>query len=138
MNADVIVTATNTCTPLFDGKLVKPGCHINGVGSFTPQMKEIDDALVQRCEVLIDTPEAIDVGDLSWLKDNLTVPNNTGMIGDALSGNFEFGKLKNDNNAPQIDCTFFKSCGTAIQDVVSAQYVSNLALKKSIGQSIEM
>lgn len=32
-NADVIVTATNTCVPLFDGKLVKPGCHINGVGS---------------------------------------------------------------------------------------------------------
>ena len=32
-NADVIVAATNTCVPLFDGKLVKPGCHINGVGS---------------------------------------------------------------------------------------------------------
>jgi ornithine cyclodeaminase len=32
-NADIIVTATNTCIPLFDGKLVKPGCHINGVGS---------------------------------------------------------------------------------------------------------
>jgi ornithine cyclodeaminase len=31
--ADVIVTATNSCVPLFDGKLVKPGCHINGVGS---------------------------------------------------------------------------------------------------------
>lgn len=31
--ADVLVTATNTCTPLFDGKLVKPGCHVNGVGS---------------------------------------------------------------------------------------------------------
>jgi ornithine cyclodeaminase len=31
--ADVMVTATNSCVPLFDGKLVKPGCHINGVGS---------------------------------------------------------------------------------------------------------
>ena len=32
-NADVIVTATNTCVPLFNGGWVKPGCHINGVGS---------------------------------------------------------------------------------------------------------
>jgi len=31
--ADVIVTATNTCVPLFSGNWVKPGCHINGVGS---------------------------------------------------------------------------------------------------------
>lgn len=102
-------------------------------------MKEVDDILVQRCEVLIDTPEAIDVGDLSWLKDNLDkVPNNTGMIGDALSGSFEFGKLRNYTNASKIDCTFFKSCGTAIQDVVSAQYISDLALTKGIGQNIEM
>lgn len=32
-NADIIVTCTNTCEPLFDGQHVKPGCHINGVGS---------------------------------------------------------------------------------------------------------
>ena len=31
--ADIIATTTNTCLPLFDSKLVKPGCHINGVGS---------------------------------------------------------------------------------------------------------
>ena len=102
-------------------------------------MKEVDDALVQRCEVLIDTPEAMDVGDLSWLKANLNeVPNNTGMIGDALSGNFQFGKLRDDINTTQIDCTLFKSCGTAIQDVVSAQYVSDVAAAKGIGQNIEM
>ena len=31
--ADIIATTTNTCVHLFDGKLVKPGCHVNGVGS---------------------------------------------------------------------------------------------------------
>lgn len=101
-------------------------------------MKEVDDTLVQRCEVLIDTPEAMDVGDLSWLNSRIgSAPNNTGMIGDALSGNFLFGKLR-DDDTEQIDCTFFKSCGTAIQDVVSAQYVSDLASAKGIGTSVEM
>jgi len=102
-------------------------------------MKEVDDTLVQRCEVIIDTPEALDVGDLSWLKANMTkVPNYAGLIGDALSSNFDFGKLRDDPGTPQIDCTFFKSCGTAIQDVVSAQYVSDQALAMKIGKNVEM
>ena len=102
-------------------------------------MKEVDDALVKRSEVLIDTPEAIDVGDLSWLKSNESKePNITGLIGDALTDRFEFGKLRDDPDMSHIDCTFFKSCGTAIQDVVSAQYISNLALTKGIGKNIQM
>lgn len=101
-------------------------------------MKEVDDTLVQRCEVIIDTPEALDVGDLSWLKANMTKPKNAGLIGDALSSNFDFGKLRDDPGTPQIDCTFFKSCGTAIQDVVSAQYVSDQALAMKIGKNVEM
>ncbi|KAL7519054.1 hypothetical protein ACHAWX_003847 [Stephanocyclus meneghinianus] len=137
--ADVIVTATNTCVPLFSGNWVKPGCHINGVGSFTPQMKEVDDALVQRCEVLIDTSEALDVGDLSYLKsiDENRVSNNIGLIGDALIGNVKVGKLRDDPTF-QIDCTFYKSVGTAIQDVVSAQYVSKMATLNGMGTSIEI
>lgn len=134
--ADVIVTATNTCEPLFSGNWPKPGCHINGVGSYTPLMKEIDDSLVIRSEVLIDTKEALDVGDLSALRndDGTTKQNFTGLIGDALTSNIEFGK-RGDNN---IDCTFFKSVGTAIQDVVTAQFVYDYATKEGIGTTIEM
>lgn len=58
-SADIICTTTNTGTPLFKGEWVRPGCHINGVGSYTPQMKEIDEIAVNRCEVLIDTKEAL-------------------------------------------------------------------------------
>ena len=134
--ADVIATATNTCKPLFSGDWPKPGCHINGVGSYTPLMKEIDDALVKRCEVLIDTKEALDVGDLSSLRndDGTTNQNLSGLIGDALVGNVEFGKRR-DNN---FDCTFFKSVGTAIQDVVTAQFVYDYARKEGIGTSFDM
>eukprot|EP00984_Skeletonema_dohrnii_P036751 scaffold38082_cov155-Skeletonema_dohrnii-CCMP3373.AAC.1 len=132
--ADVIATATNTCEPLFSGDWPKPGCHINGVGSYTPLMKEIDDALVNRCEVLIDTKEALDVGDLSTLTndDGTTKHNFSGLIGDALVENIKFGKHNN------VDCTFFKSVGTAIQDVVTAQFVYDYAKKEGIGTTIDM
>lgn len=135
--ADIIVTATNTSTPLFCGEWPKSGCHINGVGSYTPLMKEIDDALVTRCEVLIDTKEATDVGDLSSLRntdDGKRTQNYVGLIGDALVGNVEFGKHRNS----QLDCTMFKSVGTAIQDVVTAQFVYEYARKKDIGTTFEM
>lgn len=134
--ADVIVTATNTCEPLFPGDWPKPGCHINGVGSYTPLMREIDDTLVTRSEVLIDTKEALDVGDLTALRNNdgTKKQNFTGLIGDALSSNIEFGKRRVNN----VDCTFFKSVGTAIQDVVTAQFVYDYATKEGIGTTIDM
>ena len=134
-SADVIATTTNTCTPLFRGKLPKPGCHINGVGSYTPNMEEVDDDLIKRCEVLIDTKEALDVGDLSCLNGDRETPNNlTGLIGDALVGNIQFGKRTDD----KVDCTFFKSVGTAIQDVVSANVAAESARENNVGVNVEM
>ena len=137
--ADIITTTTNTCIPLFRGELLKPGCHINGIGSYTPLMREVDDVLVSRCEVIIDTKEAMDVGDLSSLRNqDEKVPSNyIGLIGDAIVGNIEIGKQRDDPNS-KIDCTFFKSSGTAIQDVVSAQYACNYAVKNNVGKNIEM
>lgn len=134
--ADVIVTATNTCEPLFRGEWPKHGCHIIGIGSYTPLMREIDDTLVKRCEVLIDTKEALEVGDLKSLRnaDGTTSQNFVGLIGDALVGNVKFGMQRSDN----VDCTFFKSVGTAIQDVVTAQFVFEYASKERIGTNLDM
>lgn len=135
-NADIICTTTNTCTPLFCGELLKPGCHINGVGSYTPSMQEIDDATVQRSEILIDTIEALDVGDLSSLKtgsDKLN-SNVVGLIGDALVGNVKFGTRVDD----RIDCTFYKSVGTAIMDVFSAHVAVQNAKLLNVGVKVDM
>jgi len=130
-DADVICTTTNTGTPLFKGEFLKPGCHINGVGSYTPQMVEIDDVAVKRCEVLIDTKEALHVGDLTYLTEQSL--NFCGLIGDALEKNIVFGKQRDDT-----DCTFFKSVGTSIQDVISANVVVEYAIKNNIGTRVEM
>ncbi|KAF9948958.1 hypothetical protein BGZ72_009173 [Mortierella alpina] len=52
--ADIICTCTNTREPLFQGEWVKPGAHINMVGSFTPEMHEVDQVLIQRALTLVD------------------------------------------------------------------------------------
>jgi hypothetical protein len=40
--SSLIITATNSSTPLFDGADIKPHTHITGVGSYTPSMQEVD------------------------------------------------------------------------------------------------
>ena len=136
-SADIVATTTNTSTSLFRGEWLKAGCHINAVGSYTSLTREVDDELVKRSEILIDTQEALYVGDLSYLKENRDAMNCIGLIGDAIVGNISFGKLR-DGTDGSIDCTFYKSVGTAIQDVVSAQYVYDNALKIGIGVKVEM
>ncbi|KAL3816201.1 hypothetical protein ACHAXA_007319 [Cyclostephanos tholiformis] len=134
--SDIICATTNTRTPLFHGEWLKPGTHINGVGSYTPLMQEIDDATVRRSEVLIDTKEALDVGDLFCLKHEEAElqTNFAGLIGDAIVGNIDFGKRK---DGP-IDCTFYKSVGTAIMDLFSAHVAVKNARKNKIGVEVDM
>jgi len=137
-DADIIATTTNACNPLFPGEWPKQGCHINGVGSYTPLMSEVDDELVKRCEVIIDTKEALEVGDLSCMKGDDAHQNCIGLIGDIISGDLVVGKRRDDPNESKIDCTFYKSVGTAIQDVFSAQAAYEYAFEHNIGRSVEM
>src|SRR5690606_30301129 len=53
--ADVVVAATSSADPVFDGRDVEPGTHVNGVGSYTPAMREVDAALVERALVVVDS-----------------------------------------------------------------------------------
>ena len=64
--ADVICLCTNSSEPLFDAGWLKEGAHINGVGSFTPYMQEVDAGTVGRCDkVVLDSFEALPVGDIA-------------------------------------------------------------------------
>ncbi|KAL7464700.1 hypothetical protein ACHAXS_005034 [Conticribra weissflogii] len=137
-DADIIATTTNTCHPLFPGEWPKQGCHINGVGSYTPLMSEVDDKLVKRCEVIIDTKEALDVGDLTCMKGDDAPQNFVGLIGDIISGDLVVGKRRDNPNDSEIDCTFYKSVGTAIQDVFSAQAAYENAIQNRVGLSVDM
>jgi ornithine cyclodeaminase len=119
---------------VFDGRDLKPGAHVNGVGSFTPQMQEIDRETVRRALVVVDSREAAleEAGDL-------IVPLNEGEITPdhihAELGEIVAGQKPGRTSAEQI--TFFKSVGVAAQDAAAAQIVLRNGLAHNLGTSLE-
>jgi ornithine cyclodeaminase len=122
--ADVITAATTTATPVFNGRDVQPGTHINGVGSYTPEMQEIDSITVQRARVVVDSRDAAlkEAGDL-------IIPLREGLIrGEHVDT--ELGEIVNGTKPgrkSETEITFFKSVGVAVQDVAVARRVLQAA-----------
>lgn len=133
--ADVICTATSSHTPVFRDQDLRPGTHINGVGSFTPEMQEVPTATVQRSVIVVDEmePALEEAGDL-------IIPLRSGDItrGDLSR---ELGQLVNGDVAGRTDAadvTFFKSVGNAVQDVVVARSAYDAAVTSNIGQRVTL
>lgn len=133
--ADIICTATTSSTPVFDGELVQAGTHINGVGSFTPHMQELDLATVQRSLVVVDSREAVweEAGDLIIPLQNGDIEKEhvTAELGEIIAGKHP-GRTRTD----QI--TFFKSVGVAVQDAAAANIVLRNALAQRLGTIISL
>jgi ornithine cyclodeaminase/alanine dehydrogenase-like protein (mu-crystallin family) len=126
--ADIVLAATTTKTPLFDGNDLKPGTHVTGVGSFTPEMQEIDARTIARARVVVDQREAAraEAGDIIIGKADI----------DAEIGEIVNGDKPGRQNDEEI--TFFKSVGLAVQDAVTAAAVLKAAQEKNLGTIIDM
>jgi len=121
--ADIVSCATLSTTPLIQGKWLKKGAHLDLVGSFTPAMREADDAALARARLYVDTRAAMqESGDmLGPLKSGAILPE--AVLGD-LSGLCR-GKVKGrgSGRAGASRITLFKSVGTAIEDLAAAMLV---------------
>lgn len=127
--ADCVATTTNTITPLWeDGSILKKGCLITGIGSYTPKMQEVPESAVNLSHVIIDTPEAINVGDLKHLEGFESHPIT--LAGHAFADPSSVGKT--------TDYIFYKAVGTAIQDIFTARNVAERAKALGIGQEVDM
>lgn len=121
--ADVISCATTSHAPIIQGNWLKPGTHLDLVGGFRPDMREVDDAAVGRSRIAVDTYS----GALSEAGD-LTQPIKNGIINreNILA---ELSELCADKKIPALipgrDITLFKSVGTAIEDLCAAELVWN-------------
>ncbi|HFC12032.1 MAG TPA: ornithine cyclodeaminase family protein, partial [Anaerolineae bacterium] len=64
--ADIVYSATTAAQPTFDGRDLQAGAHVIGVGSYTPQMQEVDAVTLRRALVVVDSREAVlaEAGDL--------------------------------------------------------------------------
>ena len=133
LEADIICTASTATTPLFSGNALRPGTHINGVGSHSPGARELDTDTIKRAKVIADQKSAclVEAGDIM-------IPIEEGSIGeDHISA--ELGEVvagMKPGRESDTEITLFKSVGLALQDVSTATAVYHAAREKGIGQEV--
>lgn len=120
LEADIVCTTTPSSSPLFETDEIKPGCHLNVVGSHQPSFREVPTGLVARSKIIVDKREACEqeAGDLiipvqegSWSFEHLH-----GELGQVVSGDIIARESEN-------EITLFKSVGNAIQDHAMAHLI---------------
>jgi thiomorpholine-carboxylate dehydrogenase len=108
--ADVIVTATNALQPILNGEWLKPGAHVNAVGSPRPNWRELDDRTMANILVVDSRAAAFqESGDVI-----LSGAEIYAEAGEVFAGAKEVSPL---------ETTVFKSVGLAIEDVATAKLV---------------
>ena len=133
--ADIVVTSTTSATPVVLGSWLAAGTHINAIGANFPQKRELDDDAVRRADVIaVDSREQakMEAGDLIDVfgKDPVrweAVRELAEIVGGDVAGREYDDQI-----------TLFKSSGIAIEDVVTATRVYNLARQRGIGREIPM
>jgi len=124
-SADVISCATLAREPLIKGVWLKSKCHLDLVGSFTPDMREADDACVEGAFIGVDTLGALQTsGDLNGpLAGGVIARDRIATLGGLLAS---AGHLARENRAhgeeaPRADRTLFKTVGVALADLAAAE-----------------
>jgi ornithine cyclodeaminase/alanine dehydrogenase-like protein (mu-crystallin family) len=133
-DADVVITATTSAEPVFEGEWLKPGCHVNAIGSNWPRRREVDDQTIERANLIVtDSVEQakIEAGDL-------IIPARSGKLswesvwelGDVVAGD---GPERNSS----YDITLYKGVGMALEDITVAARAYVLARERGVGNEID-
>jgi alanine dehydrogenase len=134
-SADVVVTATSAMKIVLEGSWLSPGVHVNAIGANWAQKRELDDAAVNRADVIaVDSIEQakMEAGDLI-----LSFANDAPRWNAVRElGGIVAGKTTGRTSASQI--TLFKSNGIATWDLAVAVRVYELAIARGMGQSIPL
>jgi ornithine cyclodeaminase len=135
-SSDIVCCATNAKSPVFDGNYLKPGAHVNGVGSYLPHMLEVDRTTIRKAsKIVVDDVEGVkeEAGELidahksgEWSFSNLH-----GELAQLVSG-----KIAPREHEEEI--TFFKSVGASYYDLAVAKGVYKKAVELHLGISFEM
>ncbi|MCL4766453.1 MAG: ornithine cyclodeaminase family protein [Hyphomicrobiaceae bacterium] len=116
-SADLISTATISSAPVIHGAWLKPGCHVDCVGAYRPDMRETDDEVVRRARIWVDTM----AGGLNEAGD-VVMPLKAGVIRESDIQGDLFGLARGTApvRASADDITMFKSVGASIEDLAAA------------------
>jgi alanine dehydrogenase len=134
-DTDLVCTTTASPTPVLMGDWLRPGMHINAVGSSVPFTRELDTDAVVRSRLYVDRRESTtnEAGDFLMPKDEGVIDDThiQAEIGEVLLG-------QNPGRQSAEEITLFKSLGLAIQDLATASYVYHEAKELGLGTEVAL
>ncbi len=128
VDADIIITATQAKDPLFSIEMVRPGTHINAVGSNSANRRELSTQVLQAAHrIVVDSLEQArsEAGDLIL---GLTPP--------------DWDAVEQLQNQPErkngAEITVFKSVGIGLEDVAVGAWVYEQAVKQGLTNQLPL
>jgi ornithine cyclodeaminase/alanine dehydrogenase len=127
---DIVVTITNASEPVFDGRLLEPGTHINAAGGNLLTSRELDEVAVTRAgTIAADDIEAakLESGDLRWpIEGALMSWDKVYEVAHIVAG---LAPARRDED----EITLFESQGIALEDVAAGRLAYERALERGLG-----
>lgn len=133
--ADVITCATTSPRPVFSGRDLESGTHVDAVGNFRPATREVDTITIRKSRVVVDTYEG------AWEEaGDLLIPIKAGAISrrhvraelaEVVAG------ARPGRTSPR-EITLFKSVGFAPEDAVTARFAYDRALAEGRGIEVRL
>jgi alanine dehydrogenase len=134
-DADVVTCATTSARPIFSGRNLRPGTHVDAVGSFRPATRELDTITIRKSRVVVDTYDGAweEAGDLLIpLKARaITRRHVKAELAELLTG------ARTGRTSPQ-EITVFKSVGFAPEDAVTARLAYDRAVAAGLGTEVRL
>jgi ornithine cyclodeaminase/alanine dehydrogenase-like protein (mu-crystallin family) len=116
-HADLVCTCTTSDSPVFEGSRLPHGAHVNAVGAYRPDARELDEDTIRRARVVVETREAAleEAGDL-------VIPIKDGAIGaEHIVADLREVVRGAEVRRSEDDVTVFKSVGVAFEDLAVAR-----------------
>ncbi|OYD25154.1 ornithine cyclodeaminase family protein [Oceanimonas baumannii] len=127
-DADIISCATLSTEPLIKGEWLSPGCHLDLVGAFRPDMRETDAACVEKARVFVDTyaGAADEAGDLHH-----AINEGQFTMLDICADLYQLTGEQHPGRESAQDITLFKSVGASLEDLAAAICLWEVAAEPS-------
>ena len=116
-NADIVTSATMSTQPLIKGEWLQAGQHIDLIGAYRPDMREVDNAALQRSRIFVDSLDTT-VGHIGEIK----IPTEAG----AISANdivADYYNISNFTRQSDDEITLFKNGGGAHLDLMTSRFI---------------
>lgn len=122
-SADILCSATMSQDPVIFGRHLRPGCHVDLIGAYTPAMREADDEVLRRGRIFVDSYDST-IDHIGELK----IPIAEGTISrDDVLGDFYTLVAGQAGRRSDEDITVFKNGGGAHLDVMTSQAIASAA-----------